>query len=209
MHVCIRSPFGASDRASLLLLVLASKARCPQTPAWRAYAASAAAAGCVRPSTLPCAPYAAPLSGVPEGALRTPLPGALCSPRPLAYSYRCAHAMQRHRPRSHTIIEAHPDVHRHAVAKGWDRRARLLLGRWQDVLPTLEGQKFDGIFFDTCVRGVPSQPTDGLPPPQRAASPCAGAALNRSQLGCPAHTPLGAGTPHVHCFGACRHSLRL
>mmetsp|Transcript_1768 Transcript_1768/g.4461 ORF Transcript_1768/g.4461 Transcript_1768/m.4461 type:complete len:344 (+) Transcript_1768:49-1080(+) len=58
-------------------------------------------------------------------------------------------AIQRHRPRSHTIIEAHPDVYKHALDKGWDKRANLLLGRWQDVLPTLGDRKFDGIFFDT------------------------------------------------------------
>ena len=63
----------------------------------------------------------------------------------------CSHT-QRHSPHSHTIIEAHPDVYKHAVSKGWDKKARLLLGRWQDVLPKLGDQKFDGIFFDTCVR---------------------------------------------------------
>jgi protein arginine N-methyltransferase 2 len=63
----------------------------------------------------------------------------------------CPPCLQRHQPASHTIIEAHPDVFKHAEALGWGNKpgVRLLFGRWQDVLPTLEGQKWDGIFFDT------------------------------------------------------------
>ncbi|RKP11375.1 S-adenosyl-L-methionine-dependent methyltransferase [Piptocephalis cylindrospora] len=59
--------------------------------------------------------------------------------------------LQRFKPRTHTIIEAHPDVYRHMLDKGWDKRpgVRILHGRWQDVLPQLAGEDFDGIYFDT------------------------------------------------------------
>lgn len=59
-------------------------------------------------------------------------------------------AIQRRRPRSHTIVEAHPDVHARMLQLGWHQRpgVRILFGRWQDVLPQL-GAQFDGIFFDT------------------------------------------------------------
>lgn len=52
-------------------------------------------------------------------------------------------------PRSHTIIEAHPAVYKHACSLGWDRKpgVHLVLGRWQDVIAGLG--PFDGIFFDT------------------------------------------------------------
>ncbi|EFN56565.1 hypothetical protein CHLNCDRAFT_144236 [Chlorella variabilis] len=46
--------------------------------------------------------------------------------------------IQQHQPRSHTIIEAHPDVYRYACSQGWDKRPGVrLLG------------PFDGIFWDT------------------------------------------------------------
>ncbi|KAI8469903.1 MAG: S-adenosyl-L-methionine-dependent methyltransferase [Monoraphidium minutum] len=59
--------------------------------------------------------------------------------------------MQKHRPASHTIVEAHPDVHAHMLKLGWDKRpgVTILFGRWQDVLPQLLQKRFDGIFFDT------------------------------------------------------------
>ncbi|BDA44371.1 Protein arginine N-methyltransferase 2 [Coccomyxa sp. Obi] len=59
-------------------------------------------------------------------------------------------AIQRRSPRSHIIVEAHPDVHARMLQLGWDQRpgVRILFGRWQDVLPSLDAQ-FDGIFFDT------------------------------------------------------------
>ncbi|GAB4818430.1 hypothetical protein N2152v2_005476 [Parachlorella kessleri] len=44
-------------------------------------------------------------------------------------------AIQRHAPRSHTIIEAHPDVYQYMLSQGWDKKAGL--------------GPFDGIFFDT------------------------------------------------------------
>ena len=57
--------------------------------------------------------------------------------------------LQDRRPRSHTIIEAHPDVHAWMLEQGWDKKPGVTIhfGRWQDVVGKL-GQ-FDGIFFDT------------------------------------------------------------
>eukprot|EP00887_Chlorella_sp_A99_P001235 scaffold14.g1235.t1 len=57
--------------------------------------------------------------------------------------------IQQHQPRSHTIVEAHPDVYRHMCAQGWDTRpgVRVVFGRWQDVIEQLG--PFDGVFFDT------------------------------------------------------------
>ncbi|KAL4430017.1 hypothetical protein ABPG77_004387 [Micractinium sp. CCAP 211/92] len=57
--------------------------------------------------------------------------------------------IQEHQPRSHTIIEAHPDVYAYACSQGWDKRpgVRLVHGRWQDVIDQLG--PFDGVFFDT------------------------------------------------------------
>ncbi|KAJ3205294.1 hypothetical protein HDU67_008928 [Dinochytrium kinnereticum] len=57
--------------------------------------------------------------------------------------------LQRRKPRTHTIIEAHPDVYAKMIAEGWDKKpgVRILFGRWQDVLDQLE--TYDGIFFDT------------------------------------------------------------
>ncbi|CAI5532144.1 unnamed protein product [Closterium sp. Naga37s-1] len=51
--------------------------------------------------------------------------------------------------RSHTIVEAHPDVIARMKGEGWHEKegVRVVEGRWQDVLPQL-GQ-YDGIFFDT------------------------------------------------------------
>ncbi|KAJ3096002.1 hypothetical protein HDU96_000922 [Phlyctochytrium bullatum] len=57
--------------------------------------------------------------------------------------------LQARKPRSHTIIEAHPDVYAKMIADGWDKKpgVKILFGRWQDVLDQLES--YDGIFFDT------------------------------------------------------------
>jgi protein arginine N-methyltransferase 2 len=58
-------------------------------------------------------------------------------------------AIQRRGPRSHTIVEAHPDVYQHMLRQGWGERAgvRVVFGRWQDVVASLG--PFDGVFFDT------------------------------------------------------------
>ena len=60
-----------------------------------------------------------------------------------------AQAIQSRHPKSHTIIEAHPDVHRRMLQQGWDRRpgVRIIFARWQDCLDELTD--YDGIFFDT------------------------------------------------------------
>ncbi|KAI9140080.1 S-adenosyl-L-methionine-dependent methyltransferase [Paraphysoderma sedebokerense] len=61
--------------------------------------------------------------------------------------------LQKSKPSTHTIIEAHPDVYAHMLSKGWDKKPNvtILFGRWQEHLPKLEasGKQFDGIFFDT------------------------------------------------------------
>ena len=61
--------------------------------------------------------------------------------------------IQERRPRTHTIVEAHPDVRAHMSRAGWDEKKGVTVefGRWQDVLPRLaeRGVKFDAIFFDT------------------------------------------------------------
>ena len=58
--------------------------------------------------------------------------------------------IQLRQPRSHTIIEAHPDVYAHMLALGWDTKpgVRIFFGRWQEVIQSLH-HEFDGIFFDT------------------------------------------------------------
>jgi len=59
--------------------------------------------------------------------------------------------IQQYHPRSHTIIEAHPDVYKHMIETGWDKKpgVRILFGRWQDVISELVPMGYDGIFFDT------------------------------------------------------------
>jgi type IV protein arginine methyltransferase len=51
--------------------------------------------------------------------------------------------------KSHTIIEAHPDVYQQMIDSGWAERpgVRILYGRWQDMGSELK--EYDGIFFDT------------------------------------------------------------
>jgi len=58
-------------------------------------------------------------------------------------------AIQKYKPASHTIIEAHPDVYARMQATGWGDKpnVKIIFGRWQDVLPQLES--YDGVFFDT------------------------------------------------------------
>ncbi|CAH8633165.1 unnamed protein product [Dicrocoelium dendriticum] len=66
--------------------------------------------------------------------------------------------IQAHRPSSHVIIEAHPEVLRKMECDGWMTKdgVQVLRGRWQEVVPTLAQEiadstspPFDGIFFDT------------------------------------------------------------
>eukprot|EP01025_Chloroclados_australasicus_P004371 TRINITY_DN1106_c0_g1_i13.p1 TRINITY_DN1106_c0_g1~~TRINITY_DN1106_c0_g1_i13.p1 ORF type:complete len:367 (-),score=41.46 TRINITY_DN1106_c0_g1_i13:672-1772(-) len=58
-------------------------------------------------------------------------------------------AIQKHKPKSHTIIEAHPAVYQRMIEAGWDKKpnVRIVFGKWQEELPKLG--KFDGIFYDT------------------------------------------------------------
>jgi protein arginine N-methyltransferase 2 len=58
---------------------------------------------------------------------------------------------QKYKPRSHTIIEAHPDVYAHMLEQGWDKipGVRIVFGRWQDVLEQLVPCGYDAIYFDT------------------------------------------------------------
>ena len=57
--------------------------------------------------------------------------------------------IQKRKPVSHTIVEAHPDVYKKMIEDGWDQiqGVQVIFGRWQDVLDKL--QVYDGIFFDT------------------------------------------------------------
>eukprot|EP00312_Isochrysidales_sp_CCMP1244_P042076 CAMPEP_0202755546 /NCGR_PEP_ID=MMETSP1388-20130828/15077_1 /ASSEMBLY_ACC=CAM_ASM_000864 /TAXON_ID=37098 /ORGANISM="Isochrysis sp, Strain CCMP1244" /LENGTH=284 /DNA_ID=CAMNT_0049423361 /DNA_START=128 /DNA_END=983 /DNA_ORIENTATION=- len=63
-------------------------------------------------------------------------------------------AAQALEPRSHTIVEAHPDVWANMHARGWASRPRcaLVFGRWQEALPRLG--LYDAIFYDTFGEGV-------------------------------------------------------
>ncbi|EPS71860.1 hypothetical protein M569_02898 [Genlisea aurea] len=58
-------------------------------------------------------------------------------------------AIQQYSPKSHTIVEAHPEVYDRMVRDGWDKKhnVKIVFGRWQDVISQLES--YDGIFFDT------------------------------------------------------------
>lgn len=59
-------------------------------------------------------------------------------------------AIQRYGPSSHTIIEAHPGVYARMVALGWGDKpnVKIILGRWQDVIPQLS--QYDGIVLQPC-----------------------------------------------------------
>lgn len=58
--------------------------------------------------------------------------------------------IQEAEPRSHTIIEAHPDVYRKMKEWGWDEKpgVKIEFGTWQEVMPRLN-QSFDCVYFDT------------------------------------------------------------
>jgi len=58
-------------------------------------------------------------------------------------------AFQKYKPRSHTIIEAHPDVYKFMMDQDWNNKpgVKIIYGRWQDVIDQLD--TYDGIFFDT------------------------------------------------------------
>ncbi len=58
-------------------------------------------------------------------------------------------AIQKYPVKSHTIIEAHPQVYKKMIADGWDKKpnVKIVFGRWQDVIGDLG--TFDSVFFDT------------------------------------------------------------
>lgn len=58
---------------------------------------------------------------------------------------------QQHAPRSHAIVEAHPDVLKEMQRCGWHDRpgVKIHAGRWQDIVKHLPAQSFDAIFIDT------------------------------------------------------------
>ncbi|KAI9662529.1 MAG: Arginine N-methyltransferase 2 [Bathelium mastoideum] len=62
-------------------------------------------------------------------------------------------AIQSHSPRTHHIIEAHPQVIQQMRERGWFHKPGVVIheGRWQDILPKLieDGIMFDGIYYDT------------------------------------------------------------
>ncbi|KAF2108338.1 arginine N-methyltransferas-like protein [Lophiotrema nucula] len=60
---------------------------------------------------------------------------------------------QQKAPKSHHIIEAHPDVLKRMKEQGWNENPGVVVheGRWQDIVPDLvdKGELFDAIYFDT------------------------------------------------------------
>jgi len=58
-------------------------------------------------------------------------------------------AFQKFKPRTHTIVEAHPGVLKKMSEEGWDKKGgvQIVAGRWQDVMDKLS--TYDAIFFDT------------------------------------------------------------
>jgi len=77
----------------------------------------------------------------------------------------CAEMIQQLEPRSHTIIECHPQVlprlHAWAAARS---NVRIVEGMWQDAIQELEECRFDGITWDT-FGGVDSFNNRQLYPP--------------------------------------------
>jgi hypothetical protein len=50
---------------------------------------------------------------------------------------------------SHTIIEVHPEIYKHALSWAKNKpNTEILLGDWVDIIPTLD-RKFDGVLHDT------------------------------------------------------------
>lgn len=61
--------------------------------------------------------------------------------------------LQKRRPRTHAICEAHPGVVAEMKRRGWAQKpgVQILAKRWQDAIPELAraGRRFDAVFFDT------------------------------------------------------------
>jgi len=64
-----------------------------------------------------------------------------------------ASAVRRAVPRTHTVIECHPEVIARCIADHADAMRsgglRLLTGFWEDAVPLLRDEVFDAILFDT------------------------------------------------------------
>jgi protein arginine N-methyltransferase 2 len=60
---------------------------------------------------------------------------------------------QHKQPKSHHIIEAHPDVLKRMKEQGWYEKSGVVVheGRWQDIVPGLleKNEMFDAVYFDT------------------------------------------------------------
>lgn len=59
--------------------------------------------------------------------------------------------LQARHPRSHTIVEVHPDVLAEMKLRGWHEKPGVVVhaGRWQDVVDHFPPGSFDAIFVDT------------------------------------------------------------
>lgn len=57
--------------------------------------------------------------------------------------------IQSYNPKTHWIIECHPDVQKKMIEDGWLKKpnVRCIFAKWQDVIHHLP--KFDGIYWDT------------------------------------------------------------
>lgn len=56
-------------------------------------------------------------------------------------------AIQQYAPVTHTIVEAHPEVHKRIIQTGWGDKenVKIVFGRWQDVISQLE--TYDGNYL--------------------------------------------------------------
>ena len=55
--------------------------------------------------------------------------------------------IQENNPKSHTIIEIHPQVHKYMKENGWYNKAKVIESDWRNSIHKLS--TFDGIYFDT------------------------------------------------------------
>lgn len=55
--------------------------------------------------------------------------------------------IQEHNPKSHTIIEIHPQVHEYMRENGWYEKAKVIESDWRVVIDKIKS--FDGIYYDT------------------------------------------------------------
>lgn len=55
--------------------------------------------------------------------------------------------IQKHNPKSHTIIEVHPQVHKYMKENGWYDKAKVIESDWRLVIDKIS--TFDGIYYDT------------------------------------------------------------